>query len=290
MHSIKSHLQVIATYVTHPIRLIWKNWSALLLFSTLILLDHFLGLSKIKIELNASWAYDILPQILQKIVHSPLVVGAIIFVSLLKSIISSFLSQDMVFMYQGHRKSLINSICNVSVRNVIWFIIAESLVYFVFALIAFSFYFSTYMIWHRMRLDFFILCALAFVLLYPVFYMTLSSIWMISAFPITPKARLKKVQILLTSNNFKRLYAFYGFRVLMESAILLCLPIIITIFMKDVHFIQVAIGFALVAPLALIRGSAYEIKLDLLRNDLEMRVMFDYYYNDTDRALLYEKG
>jgi len=111
---------------------------------------------------------------------------------------------------------------------------------------------------------------------------------MIAVLPVGAQNRLNKVFFLLSGNRMRILYPFYIVRLSVETTLLFILPIAISLILRNPIVADFVALIGVIFTFALMRSSAYEIKLDQLRDDREIRSIFLEHYKETHQNLILE--
>ncbi len=270
-------------YVLHPLKLLFDNTSIFLVFFVVIFVN-FVSDKNGAIPLDAlgQWAFRTLPSALIALLQQPAIVSILAATFLLKTILTVFVAKEMLMIYQRRRKSIKQSLTEMRLQEIWWFFLCECIAYCLFGSIALALYLPSYFVYHHYAIDCSYALVAAFVVLYPAFYILLSTGSMMSVLSLPANRRWQKLRILLLGKPIFTLYGFYFCRISLELALLFVAPYVA---LKLTHSYWLAIvtsAAGLILPFALLRGSAYELKLRLLSSDAEIRALFDQHYAEVD--------
>jgi len=269
-------------YIIKPFYLLIRNWTIFLLFFIFLVISNiYTKYSNIELKVTSSFIYQKLPLAILSLFSNILTTTVLIVCFLFMSYLIVGIGKDMMMIFTRTRKNLFDSMKQITLNEIIWFLKLEFHLYFLFGMIALLFYGITFLIWNATNSEILpvAILGITFVFLYPFFYIGLSLGSMFSVLPLTTQEKFRKIKYFLPTKTLFATYLFYSGRLFIEYIFIIGLPFISIYFFKNIYM---ANGFAilgLVVPLLLLRGSAYEFKLGILKKDSDIQNIFEKHFN-----------
>lgn len=269
-------------YIVRPFYLLVRNWTIFLLFLIFLLISNIYSkYSNIDLNLSANFIYKKLPSTFFSLFANGTTVVVLFVCFLLMSYLIVGIGKDMLMIFTRTRRNLIDSMKHITLSQVIWFLKLEFYLYFLFGAIALMFYGLTFLIWNVTKSELIPVVILGggFALLYPFFYIGLSLGSMFSVFPLSSKDKFRKISYFLPIKVLLPTYIFYAGRLFVEYIFIIGLPFISIHFFKNIYMANGFVILGLMLPLLVLRGSAYEFKLGILKKDADIQNIFHKHYN-----------
>jgi hypothetical protein len=222
-----------------------------------------------------------------KLIGNFYVVAILVLAFLAKTVLLVAIGEDLMLIFTRERKSLIDSLKKITWGNFFWLLKYEAIVYIIFGLIAAIFYALSSYIWQLSSNGLLALVVLfgVFVLLYPLFYISFSLCSTICVLPVTKAKKHTLLFYFFKPKNILPTYLFYLVRLALEYMFVFVLPFAALYFFKNVILANIFILLGLALPLLLLRGSAYEFKLNILRGDMDVQNIFaDHYLSELNNG------
>lgn len=270
-----SKRSIVNLLVVDPLRVIARNASVLIPVGVVIFLNYASNFGDgPKIDFSNEWLFVRLPEeLLQSVLSRTMILlGLMFFVA--QTLATIVVAQDMTRIFLGCRASLGDSIRRIRSSDVLWFLAYELAVWFVFGLFALACYVSARAAWMQASVNGLIPLAVVFVVLYPVFYICLSAGSMVAVLPISSRERLSLLRIFLRWRNGVKMYSFYFVRLTVETILMIVVPAFAIALLKSYFLAVVSAIAGMAIPYSFLRGSAYELKLDILRDESVIQELF----------------
>lgn len=267
-------------YIIHPLRLLFSNGSVFIAFFAVILANYFSSSNPIPLSDTGRWAFVILPESLLSLVTRANVLLIALAGILVKAWLTLVVAKEMLHIYQHSRIGLIDSIKRITRVDFLWYLTYQVAIYAAFAAIALAFYLPAYFAYHGGSADLSIGLLVVFGFFYPAFYICLSTGSMVAVMSIPSSSKISILRFLLTGRRITALYAFYFARITLELGLLFLVPFVAVAIFKQVWLATLSAVVGLLIPFALMRGTAYELKLELLKDWTLIRSMFQKHYAD----------
>jgi hypothetical protein len=274
-------------YIIKPFYLLIRNWTIFLLFFIFLIISNvYAKYSNIDLKINATSIYNNLPSSLLSLFANKLTATILFVCFLIMSYLIVGIGKDMLMIFTRQRKNLFHSMRHIALSNVIWFLKLEFYLYLLFGLIALFFYGLTFFVWKSTRMELvpIIILGCAFAFLYPFFYIGLSLGSMFSVLPISSSEKFKKIKYFLPVRTLFATYLFYSARLFIEYVFIIGLPFISIYFFKNLILANAFAILGLVFPLLLLRVSAYEFKLGILKNDADIQTIFHQHFHSDGKS------
>jgi|SRR6185437_750517 len=272
-------------FIKFPFQLMLKNVSIVILVCIYLILNKMLNSNKFgKIYLTANWVYSYgLKYLSNFFTHSILIFIVVLF--LFATFVSVAISQDMFLIFQGRRRGLLQSLSEIRIPNLIWFLKVEIVIWLFFTGVAAFFFLLTFLLWKYFIAGQFALYSLLFffIVLCPFFYLYLALGAMFSVFPLTSSQKIKKMLSFLSKKVIWKIYSFYFIRLTIENLFALILPVLFLQIFQSYYLAAISSIIGMLLPFILLRGSAYEFKIYLLRRDTDIREIFIDHFNYVEK-------
>ena len=265
-------------YIIHPTKLLFANSSVFLAFFAVIVANYLSNNDSVPLSNTGRWAFEIIPRAAIGFLTDWRLWLIVLSGFLLKTWLTALVGKEMLFIYQHNRVGLWNTIKRITIADLGWFVKCELVTYTIFGSIALLFYLPGYFLFHYASVDLSWALLAAFGILYPCFYIFLSTGSMVAVMSISSKEKWRLLRFLLTGRRLFALYCFYFVRISLELGLIFVLPFVALAIFKNWWLATISSLGGLVLPFALMRGSAYELKLNLLRNDGVIRAQFRQHY------------
>lgn len=269
-------------FLIKPSVLIFKNVSIVIIFFIFLIVNTFKPENGIKPSIDPQWIFLSLPTELLKLINSASTVSLLTCLFLVKSLLVVLVGLDLRMIFSYKRKSIINTIKSLRLEYFLWFLKVELFVTIVFstvALVCFNICKSIYINFGNGYLGEIILISL-FLVLFPIYYFNISICSTLSVFPIASNRKISKLKIFYKKRNFFYTYMFYTTRLGIEYVFILALPVVSIIVFNSRIVANIFVLIGLVVPLLLLRGSAYEFKLSILRQDDDVKEIFKDHFKE----------
>lgn len=269
-------------FISRPIKLLISNGSIFIYTAFFIWLDKYFDIYKNLPKGNSwdSWIYTQLPNSIINTFLSWKTLLVLVLIYLFKSFIITFYAFDLLKLFSQTRKNVFVSLYEIKIIYVIRFVVLETIIYVIFGIIAMIIYIIFRYIWLNYQFSTYFFLIIFFVLLYPLFYMSVSIAGFLSVLPLKIKTALKKIELFLSKNAFTKLYLFYGARGVLELSIFAFIPYIILSNINNVILSSVLIAMGLSIPNVVFKGSSFSFKLHLLKEDENIKEIFSKHYTN----------
>ena len=271
----------------HALGMLRQNPSVLLVFFFVIVyngLQHWLLSVHDNVQVLdlGAWAFESLPILVSEIFSDPIYLLLVLLALLAQAFFGVWVSQELMLIYQHQRRSVLDSLEHLRVAPFIWLFLAIVIVHLVFGAFGLALYAPAYALWHLRHMNFLPVLVFGFVVLYPLFYISLSVSATFSVLPFSTRERIKKMKYLASGKKIRALYFFYAARLAIEGVLVLVLPYMSLILFQNEALASISLTIGLLVPFALLRGSSYELKLELLISDPDINALFAKHFCHVD--------
>ena len=277
---------IIESYIVRPWKILFKNPSIIFFVFILVLFNGVSGeISKIFIQLNLrlepNYFFHELPKIAFNLIAENLIYCLMIFPVFFfgAALVSVIAMANISEVYQENYTSLKSFLKKGWTRNFLWFIPVKMSIYAFLIIASIIIYLILRHLYLSFGLNTIYLFLLYLAALYPLFYLLVSFSAMMSVLRMSSNERLKKFSYLTKKRNAITIYLFYATRLAIEIVLVGVVPVLITKFGLPIYLMTLSIAIGLTIPLAFFRSSGFEVKLFILRNDVQIKSLFSKYYD-----------
>ncbi len=275
-------------YAVRPLRLVLSNSSILVLILSMLLLSDLIYKSEAKITLVKSpgqlfkgeWVYNQLPWMIINLSSTTSIFAVLLVLGLfsLQPLLTIVVMQNLKLIYQNARRSLLNTLHQISISNVLWFFVWLAFLHTIYICIIAVLYLLSLVIWKYYAVNTIILVLLVVVILFPLFRSMLSIGAKIAVIKMTWREKFSKIGKLFEFSKLIKVYIFYSV-VLGSEFICVFLAPIMALFLFDNYIAAFsAATIALLVPVAAFRTSAFQFFLHLYQEDTVIQQNFSEYF------------
>jgi hypothetical protein len=256
----------------------------LVISAGVVALDRYLDVSGKLVGYNGvnRFLFDDLPRHLSVDLMHLQIICWIIVAFLLKSLFIVYFAHDLLLQFSNRRRGAFASLRSLKMRSVLVFFGLQCAVYIFFGLVALALFVLATKVWtagHSFAAG---IVIIPFLMLYPLFYISLSLSAFVSVLSEPMRMSLRLVWEFARPTMFWKTYLFYLGRSVVDYSCLFVVPLVILMVTRNWIISTLLIAISLSIPIALVRTSSFAFKLRVLSAQVCIRNLFGSYYRDTE--------
>jgi len=204
------------------------------------------------------WIFEIIPQSLQRLTSDSLLALALIGIFGLQVGASMLVAQDVVNIYRGQRKSLLDSARGIEWHRLLWYACCSMAANVIYVVIISLVYAIAHLFWLWYRVDLSILWILAVAALFPWIYASLSVSAKLAALPGERREAERILLSMFRWGRAARAYSFFALRICAEMLVVIMSPIVIGALVTNRVVATLIVVPVVIVPLTVFRGSTLE--------------------------------
>lgn len=239
---------------------------------------------QLSVGLTPDWFYVALPSLVLEQLRSPTFWAMTLLTVLLQTGVTILVSEEVALAYDGTRTGIKSSLLRLKLSSWLWFLIVFSILTALFLLVGFMAIAASRYFWLTWRIDTRLGVLLLAILLYPLYYLSLAAASMVAVFQVDSLERLVMLRLLAERKVLVPLYGFYCVRLVVEIILGVVLPVAFIILLQNKILSLISFCVAIVVPFALLRGSAYEMKLSAMKRRTYVSNRFSDFFQSRGNA------
>lgn len=198
------------------------------------------------------------------IVWAPGLIFLVLASLLVQVFLGVWVSIELYAAHQGRPSGYFRNLFSIRLAQLVWCAVSMLIFYAAFGLLGLSLYLPLRALWLASFTVATPMLVVLFVMLYPLFYLSLSVSANLAAFPLSTGERIQAMLHLARPRSLRLLYLFYGVRLSLEVLLVFLLPIAAWRFFGSTFLAFVSVAGGLLIPFAFLRTSSYRLKIELL--------------------------